>query len=114
MAKPTRRRDRRDEDQRRGIDQVVLTILLFFIPISLFGFVGFRVMVATGTDPYAYLPAVEVWEMALAAALIAAIVLLAVTIRGYGEQRAAHQRERPERPERGAGRWDSFSTPFRK
>lgn len=89
--------------RRRGGDQAVLAVALWFVPMSLFLYIGFQIALATGSDPYAFVPAVSMWQVALGVALL---IFGAVAIVSWrSRQSKAAEQANP-------ARWDRYSTPF--
>ncbi|MCB9665987.1 MAG: hypothetical protein H6732_17910 [Alphaproteobacteria bacterium] len=106
MASQNQKRRRERRDSRRGIDQVVLAGALWLIPVTLFGYVGYRIAVATGADPNAFLPAIETWELLMGIALLMAFAVFGLTLRGVMTAREQRQAD-----EGTSERWTSYRAP---
>lgn len=106
MATQKQRASRRDN--RRGIDQVVLAGALWLIPVALFGYVGFRIAVATGAEPESFLPDFKVWEMLMGIALLMAFAVFGLTLRGVFTAR--EQRE-AQAAHGSSERWSNYRAP---
>ena len=70
---------RERKQERRSLDQAILTAALWFIPMALFGYVGWQFMLATGNDPSAWLPLISVWQILFVVVAIFGAVALALT-----------------------------------
>lgn len=94
-----------EKSGKRGwrVDQFLLTAFIWGLPLSLFGYVGFRITEASGTDPYDLIPQVPVWQVAVWIALVVSLVTALVMARSV-----AARKESPG----GRGRWDSYNSPF--
>lgn len=99
-AQAEKRRAERGNDRR--LDQIVLAVFLIFIPLSLFLYVGFQIAVATGADPYAYVPAMSMWEMLMGMAMLLGVLVVALAVRGMSQTRESKRAEQP------ASRWDNY------
>ncbi|MCB9681722.1 MAG: hypothetical protein H6733_09645 [Alphaproteobacteria bacterium] len=76
MSSQQRARRRRDEDS-RGFDQAILTVALWFIPLSLFGYVAYQISLVSNPDLFAWVPLIDMWEMGLAAVAVLGVIALA-------------------------------------
>jgi hypothetical protein len=92
---------RRRRRRIRG-DQIVLTLILWCIPISLFGYVGAKIAEATGRDPYEYLPDVAVWQV---------VAFVAIVVGALGAFAAFRLSSRSAKP---GDTWDTFDNLYEK
>lgn len=111
MARDAQRRSKRENGKAnwRRLDQIVLTALLWFIPMALFGFVGFQIAVATGMDPAKYELALTTSDMLLIAALTM-FVLGGLVLKFSNVFRADTTHD--DATGRG-GRWDGYTAPVK-
>lgn len=91
---------RSSEARSTSVVETVLTVLgMWLVPLSLFGYIGYSIAVATGHEPFEFVPAVSVWEVALFAS-----VAVAALVGGVFAVRAQRRSER-------VNRWDDYQTP---
>ncbi len=99
----TTRRDREREGRKPGFEQALLILVMWIVPLSLFGYVGFHLSTALGADWVSMVPDIAMWKLAVGAVALLALVAGALGIRARQARRAM---------ERTPARWDSYTTPF--
>lgn len=98
-----RTQPRREEERRNTALDSVVVGLMWLVPMSLFGYIGWNLAVALGHDPVRFLGLDKIWVVA-ALACVALLVLGGLV--SYRSRR--HARELDASP----SRWDRYSTPY--
>jgi hypothetical protein len=103
MTSTPRSTPRRREERRRSPLDTVVVALLWLVPMSLFGYIGWHLAVALGHDPVKFLGLDQLW---LVAALACVALLALGGVIAYRSRRQARELEASP------ARWDRYSTPY--